>query len=157
MLSLGLSCGGGDPRPDIALDGSPRHPSDQGIVTDVSFEQITLDGERTYDVSEHLKSFSTSTLELEPMLGRDGQYVLVGVEDGTVVWMAGVAQVVPGPRPTVYYTGNLSSIDESGRLIFRDGTVLQMNEGYRPTISRGPVVVKIDALTHRVREVSLNR
>lgn len=154
VLSVAVSCGGGDPQPDIVLDGSPRYPTDQGVATEMSFDQVTLDGERTYKVSKHLRSFSTATLKIEPMLRREGQYVLIGAEGDTITWMAGVAQVVPEPVPTVYYTGTLIRIDGDRRLIFRDGTVLQLAEGYEPEVTSGPVLVKIDVETHRVRAVS---
>lgn len=147
------ACGPGeDPAPDIVLDGTPRHADDQGVVTKISLESLTLDGERTYPVSSKLKAFSTVTLELEPMLSRDGQYVLVGVADGKVVWMAGVAQVVPGTPRRAFYTGTLEQVGD-GRLVFRDGTVLDLADGYRPPVEEGAVVVEIDVDKRRVIRV----
>jgi hypothetical protein len=113
----------------VALDGSPRHPDDEGVVTAISFERITLDGRRSYDVSRKLLAFSTSTRELEPMLLRDGQYVQIGLDGRTMVWMAGVAAVVPTDPPAVYYVGRLVAVEDGRRAVFADGTVLRLAPG----------------------------
>src|SRR5688500_15904782 len=58
----------------LVLDGRPRLPDAEGVVEKISFEQITLDGGRSYEVRKDLQSFSTYTLEAVPMLHRLGQY-----------------------------------------------------------------------------------
>lgn len=137
------------------LDGSPRYPDDQGVLTEVSFDEITLDGERTYTVSENLRSFSTMTQKLEPMLSRRGQFVQVGLDGDEVIWMAGFARVVPGDPPSVYYTGRLVDVDEDlGIAIFRDGTVLQLSRDLDVEVSEGEVVARINAETGRIVELS---
>ena len=112
----------------VDLDGSPRYPSDEGVVTAISFERITLDGRRTYEVSRDLRAFSTVTRELEPMLSRRGQYVQVGLDGDTMVWMAGIAAVVPTTPAAVYYVGRMVSVQDN-RAVFSDGTVLRLAPG----------------------------
>jgi nucleoid-associated protein YgaU len=149
------ACGGGGGGGDIKLDGSPRVPDDEGVATEVTRERITLDGDRTYDVSDRLRSFSTYTLKLEPMLNRKGQYVQVGLDGDTVVWMAGVAAVVQTAQgPSVFYVGDLEEIDD-GRAVFADGTVLRTAEGV--SAEPGRVQARIDVPKRRVTELRPTR
>jgi hypothetical protein len=136
----------------VALDGSPRHPDDEGVVTRISFQRITLDGKRTYDVSPELLAFSTVTRQLEPMLSREHQYVQVGLHGSTMVWMAGIAAVVPTTPPAVYYVGRMTSVDGEGRATFSDGTVLRLGPSAR-TLQRRRVRAKIDPVRHLVVEL----
>jgi hypothetical protein len=137
----------------LRLDGTPRLPDDEGVATSLSRRSITLDGTRTYEVSDQLRSFSTYTLALEPMIGRKGQYVQVGLDGDTMVWMAGVAQVleVDGER-SVYYTGRYVRTVE-GRLVFRDGTTIAPGAGVKAPPPNRDVTVRIDAKTHRAVEI----
>lgn len=149
-LTLAACGGGGDARP-FALDGSPRVPDDEGIATQVSLQEVTLDGERTYKLAKSLRSFSTYTLKLEPVLGRKGHYVQVGLDGDEVVWLAGIALPVAGDGdtpPSVYYSGTLAERD-GDRLIFEDGTVLTAADDL-PELPEGKVTVRIDPKTHRV-------
>lgn len=145
LLAATGACRGGD-RPSFALDGSPRYPDDEGVATAVSLEQVTLDGERTYPLARNLRSFSTYTLKLEPVLGRQGHYVQVGLDQGKVVWLAGIAAVVAPtadhPEPSVYYTGTLVRRD-GNRLIFQDGTVLRAVDDL-PELPEARITVRID-------------
>lgn len=112
----------------VSIDG-PRHPDDFGVATDLSRAEITLDDERTYPVSSDLISFSTYTGEIEPMLSRAGQYVLVGLRDGEMVWMAGLGRPIDlGDRKVALYNGQLVEIDD-GSLVFADGTVIPLADG----------------------------
>lgn len=151
MVALALpACGdgGGDPR-DI-LDGEPRVPDDEGIATRLDFERITLDDRRTYGVSEHLLAFSTYTLQLEPMLTRRAQYVQIGLDGGTMVWMAGIGAVLPaGDRLSAYYNGVLTGV-EGGRVTFEDGTVLRIGDGVEIPERGSLVQAQIDARAHEV-------
>jgi hypothetical protein len=154
VAALALAgCADDDGAADFALDGSPRFPDDEGVVTSVSIGELELDDDRTYGMSVELESFSTYTMELEPVLGWDGHYVQVGLDGDTVVWIAGVADVFPGPPLTAYYTGQLVEIDADRKLVFRDGTVLQLADGVRPAADEGSVVVEIDAAAHRAVDV----
>lgn len=137
----------------LRLDGSPRVPDDEGVATALSFDRITLDGKRTYKVSRDLRAFSTYTLALEPMLGRKGQYVQVGLDGDTMIWMAGVARIlVEEGRPVVYYRGRfLRRVDR--RLVFEDGTTFAVAPSVSAPAKPREVTVRIDARTHRVDEV----
>ena len=146
------ACGSSSGGLEVVLDGSARRPTDEGVVTAVSREKVTLDGRRTYKVSPTLKSFSTYTLATTPLLDKDGQYVHVGARGGTVYWIAGIADVLDG---SVYYTGRLVQV-EGDRAVMRDGTVLRLapaakgTEAVRP---EGEVVARIDAGRHQVVEL----
>lgn len=149
----------GQDKPTVRLDGSPRFPDDEGIVTSVDDapgqgRRVTLDGVRTYAVSDRLRSFSTYDLRLEPFRNRLNQYVQVGLDGDTVMWMAGVAAVVPGDPPRVFYSGRLKEVDGKGRAIFADGTVLTLAPDVRPPAAQGFVQAEIDARAHRVRRLS---
>jgi hypothetical protein len=151
-LAVGTACssGGGT----VKLDGSPRYPDDEGVVTSIDFDRVTLDGARTYGVSKNLRSFSTYDRSLEPMLNRERQYVQIGLSGKTMVWMAGIAAVIPARPPRVYYTGTLVRVDKERRVIFQDGTVLRLAAGVQPPVRRGYVQAEIDAAAHRVRKLS---
>lgn len=149
MLSA-AACSGGDRQAAVRLDGSPRFPDDEGVATSLDFEEMTLDGSRKYRVSDNLRAFSTYDGELEPMLTRRNQYVQVGLEDDTVVWMAGIAEVVRLDPPAVFYVGDLLQVDRRRRAIFRDGTVLRVAEGVVPPPNPMRVQVRIDPARHHV-------
>ncbi len=146
----GCSRGGADDR--LVLDGSPRHPDAEGVVEKISVEEITLDGDRTYPVSDELQSFSTYDLAASPMLGRRGQYVQLGLDGDEAQWMAGIGVVIraPGVSPVVLYNGHLLRI-ANGEAIFRDGTVLKLAAGVRSPVPDGPVRAEIDPRTRTVR------
>lgn len=141
------------PEPAVRLDGTARVPDDEGIATSLSRERITLDGERTYRVSDELRSFSTYTRELEPMIGRRGQYVQIGLDDGEMVWMAGVARVLDiDGEPAVFYTGRFREAAD-GRFVFRDGTTFAPAKGVRAPGTRSDVTVRIDPRRHEIVEI----
>jgi hypothetical protein len=135
----------------VALDGTPRRPTDQGIATKVSRSSLTLDGARTYKVSPGLQSFSTYSLATTPLAEKQGQYVEIGARGGTVYWIASIADVLGGK--TVYYTGRLRRIEKSGDAVFADGTVLRLAPSVRRSSLRGQVVARIDAPAHEVVEL----
>lgn len=149
---LFTACGGGGDSSAIELDGSPRFPDDEGVATDLSHDSITLDGKRTYDVSDRLRSFSTYTLKIEPMLNRKGQYVQVGLDGKSMVWMAGIAGVVDtATGASVFYVGDLEKIDD-GRAIFADGTVLRLASGVKA--APGRVQARLDPARREVVELT---
>lgn len=141
------------PSSTVPLDGTPRLPDAEGIVIEMTRSELTLDGGRTYPVSRRLQSFSTQTGQLVPALGREGQYVHVGIEGGTVVWFAPIAEVFEGEVPVAYYTGQLDRIVD-GRARFRDGTVLRLADGVAASPGPGIVQVEIDPVARVVRRVS---
>ena len=155
-LALLTACSRGDASPELVLDGRPRIPDAEGVVEKISFEEITLDGGRTYEVSKDLQSFSTYDLAAVPMLHRLGQYVHLGLDGKTAEWMAGIGVVVRAGEtpPVVFYNGYFLRT-EDGRAIFRDGTVLALAAGVTPPIDKGLVRAEIDPTQHKVRALVL--
>jgi hypothetical protein len=152
LLATGCSKSGGH---RLVLDGRPRFPDAEGVVDAISFERITLDGGRSYDVGKDLQSFSTYDLGAFPMLGRLGQYVQLGLNGKKVAWLAGIGVVVRGAGPpVVYYNGTLLRRD-GDRAIFRDGTVLQLGAGVTPPVEQGLVRAELDPALHAVRALVL--
>jgi len=150
-LTLGGCSKGGSDR--LVLDGRPRFPDAEGVVEKISFEQITLDGGRSYGVREDLQSFSTYDLAAVPMLHRLGQYVQLGLDGKKVAWMAMIGEVVRGAAPpVVYYNGVLVRLD-GDRAIFRDGTVLQLADGVTSPVDHGLIRAELDPALHRVRSL----
>jgi hypothetical protein len=138
-------------RQRLVLDGRPRYPDAEGVVETISFEQITLDGGRSFGVRKDLQSFSTYDLAAVPMLQRSGQYVQLGLDGKKVAWMAMVGEVVRGAAPpVVYYNGVLVRLD-GDRAVFRDGTVLQLADGVTSPVEQGFVRAELDPSLHRVR------
>lgn len=141
VAALGLAgCGGGDDEPAVALDGSPRLPDIEGVVTEVSNDEIVLDGKHTYEVSDDLMAFSTYTLEAIPLAQRKGQYVQLGLDGDTAEWLALIGEPLEG---RVYYTGELEKVD-GGKLVFSDGTVLALADGVKPPADSGRFRAVID-------------
>ena len=141
------------PEPVVRLDGSARFPDDEGVATALDRRSITLDGKRTYRVSDQLRSFSTYTRELEPMIGRRGQYVQIGVEDGVMVWMAGISRLVDVEgRPAAYYTGRFRGV-ERGRFVFTDGTTFAVDDDVSRPPESADVTARIDIATRRIVEL----
>lgn len=139
----------------LVLDGRPRVPDAEGVVEQISFERITLDGGRSYGVRKDLQSFSTYDLAAVPMLQRSGQYVHLGLDGKNVAWMAMIGEVIEGGgAPVVYYNGVLVRLDDD-RAIFRDGTVLRLADGVTSPVERGLVRAELDPSVHRVRAIVL--
>ncbi|HYH51723.1 MAG TPA: hypothetical protein VEG38_19435 [Acidimicrobiia bacterium] len=140
----------------LVLDGRPRHPDAEGVVEEISFDRIILDGGRSYGVAKDLQSFSTYDLAAVPMLHRLGQYVHLGLNGKKVEWMAGIGVVVRSPAapPVVYYNGVLVRLEDD-RAIFRDGTVLRLADGVTSPVESGLVRAELDPSLHRVRAIVL--
>ena len=171
LLSLGAAAcsddeaGSAAPTPTtfVALDGSPRTPDDAGVLTalDESFATLVLDGETVYDLSPAVQSFASLDGSTQPLKGRVGQYVQVGLDGDTVVWVAGLGAVVrlEGQAEHVVYLGKISTA-RADRIELQDGTVLRLADGV--TIGGQPspeaplaAVLTIDVATDRVVEVEL--
>jgi len=146
-----LGACGGESEPDFKLDSSPRVADDEGVLTAASRQRVTLDGERSYEVSDELVSFSTYDRSVQPLLGFEKRYVQVGLRDDKVIWLAGIGAVVPGEPPRVFYTGSLRRVDK-GRAYFVDGTVLRLADGLAAPPSGQKVQARIDVKTRRVAE-----
>jgi hypothetical protein len=127
VVALGACGSEGEPTADIDLDGSRRDPDVEGVVEEVSLDDITIDGRR-YELSENLLAFNTYTLVALPVLRTEGSYVHAGTKSGKVVWLAEVAKVIDrGDRALGYYRGTLLERD-GDRLVFQDGTVLRAGD-----------------------------
>jgi hypothetical protein len=153
-LALALAACSGDADPALVLDGRVRVPDAEGVVDAVSHAQLTLDGRR-YRVSSKLQAFSTYTLEATPIAGRRDQYVQVGLDGDTVVWLAAFGAVVrpPGGSDAVYYTGVFQRMDD-GRAVFRDGSSVRLGRGV-PVPERGTrVQLEIDPVRHEARRLT---
>lgn len=147
VLALGAAaCGGDDDGPSIKLDGSPRVPDAEGVVVEVSDEELVLDGDRKFDVSDDLMAFSTYSLETIPLAQRKGQYVQVGLDGETVEWLALIGEPL---EDRVYYTGELEEIDGE-QLVFADGTVLTLADGVKPPVEKGRMRAVVDPKKHVV-------
>lgn len=133
-------------------DKPPRFPDDQGVVTSVDLESLTIENKRSYTISREVESFSTYNQEIIPLLRWQGRYVHVGTEGDEVVWIAGIG-VVDDSReiPVVHYTnGLLRRIDNKKRAIFADGTVLRLDKPLgRPPLNER-MSMDIDAARHVV-------
>jgi hypothetical protein len=153
VVALVAGCAGGD-EAALRLDGSARVPDAEGVVQSVDHSHITLEGHR-YRLSGKLQAFSTYTLEAVPVIGRNKQYVQVGLDGDTVVWLAAFGAVVraPGAPPTVYYTGILEDVD-GGRAVFRDGSSVRLGTGVSVPERGTRVRVEIDPDRQRVRALT---
>ena len=125
LLLAACSSDGGDA---FALDGTPRIADDEGVVTSVSSDTITLDDERTYEVDDDLVSFSSIDLSVLPLVNTKRQYVQVGLDGDTVRWIGAVARPLASDPPAVVYVGDVEAV-ESGRLTFTTGTVFRLDDG----------------------------
>lgn len=147
----------------VAVDGSPRTPDDAGVLTalDESFATLVLDGETVYDLSPAVQSFASLDGSTQPLKGRVGQYVHVGLDGDTVVWVAGLGAVVrlEGQAEQVVYLGRIATV-QADRLELQDGTVLRLADGVTIGAEPSPespiaAVLTIDVATDRVVEVEL--
>lgn len=151
------ACGGEETTAPVVLDGSPRIPDDEGVITalDVEGLSLTLDGKRSYQVSEQLRSFSALDLSIQPLADAKDAYVQVGLDGRTVVWLGRIAKVVPTDPPRVFYVGRFTRIEDAEdgrRAVFGEGTVIPIADGVEPPPdSVGKVLqVEIDPAAHRV-------
>ena len=142
-----------EPSADIALDGSRRDPDVEGVVNEVSVEEITVDGE-TYELSRNLLAFNTYSLVALPVLRTEGSYVQLGIESDEVVWLAEVAKVLPeGGGRAAFYRGTLLEVDDE-HLVFQDGTVLRAGEDLERPTPPAVVLARIDVDDDRVVELT---
>lgn len=154
VLVAAGACSRKGPSDTLVLDGRPRLPDAEGVVVHVSRERIVLDGGRAYSVSPALRSFSTQTMATVPVLGRENQFVHLGLRGDTMVWIAIVGAVLPGDPPVIYYTGSLREV-KGGRAYFADGTVLGLAPGVAAPVKSGFLQVSIDPKSHLVSALKL--
>lgn len=146
-------CGGGeDPVADIELDGSARTPDAEGLVEDVSLEDIRVDGKR-YELSKNLLAFSTYTLAAMPVLATEGNYVHVGTKEGKAVWVAQVAKPLrTSADALLVYEGTIRRV-QGDRVEFGDGTVLRAGKQVAVPAVGSRIQVELDPDTDRIKAV----
>lgn len=152
-MALQAGCTGSEP---IDHREEVRFPDDQGIVTAVNFDEITLDGERSFPISDEVDSFTTRGHDTTPLVHWQDRYVHIGIDaDGLVIWVAGIGIVVEeDDARVVLYTGVFEGLDEDGNAIFQDGTVLRLAEGIEPPGVGDEAAARIDADTDQVIELN---
>ena len=122
---------------------------------DVEGLSLTLDGKRSYQVSQELRSFSALDLSIQPLAEAQDAYVQVGLDGRTVVWLGRISKVVPTDPPRAFYIGRFSRVEDSDdgrRVVFGEGTVLALADGVEPPAgAEGQVLqAEIDPAAHRV-------
>lgn len=143
------ACSSSDAPAAIKLDGSPRLPDREGVVSAVSAKQITLDDKTVLKLAKNVVVFSTYNQRSVPLAGLKGKYVHVGVKGSTAEWIAQIG-VVQGTPPTALYEGELVGVDGQ-RMTFKDGTVLTLAKGLTaPAGAKGHTLAVVDAATHVV-------
>jgi hypothetical protein len=153
--------GAASPVTFVAVDGSPRTSDDAGVLTSIAddFSSLVLDGDTVYAVSPAVQSFASVDGSTQPLNGRVGQYVQVGLDDETVVWVAGLGAIVrlEGQPETVVYLGRITAVRGS-TVELQDGTVLRLADGL--TVPGDPsrdtplaAVLTIDVASDTVVEV----
>jgi hypothetical protein len=149
-LSL-VACSG---EKGVLEERSDRVPSAAGVATDVTFDRIQLDGEGGFEIRDDVESFATRSHHIEPLLGWEGKYVHIGLDDeDRVRWVAGIG-LVSGKPAMVTYSGVFESYDEDqNRGTFEDGTVLEFAGTVDPPEEGREVVVEIDVKSDRVVKV----
>jgi hypothetical protein len=151
LSSAVVACGGGAQAPEIVLDGSPRRANAEGVVTDVTFERMTLDGTRTFDVDPKLRCFDSGNLKSVPLLQRKGTYVQAGVAGHKVSWIAGYSAVVelPAKPKLAFHIGTVKSAS-AGEVVFKDGSVLKLAPGVAALPAGTSARAEIDVEHHQV-------
>jgi hypothetical protein len=137
-----------------AIESDRRVPDVSGIATNATLDRLEIDGDRSYEIDRSVESFLTRSHRISPILGWEGKYVHVGLDDDDrVIWIAGIGQV-SGKPPTVFYSGVFESFDRSTReATFEDGTVLKFERGVEAPQRGREVVVQIDAGKDVVAEI----
>jgi hypothetical protein len=149
-----VACGGDSDDGRVVLDGRPRFPDAQGVVTEVSRENIALENGKRWRLVEKPQSFSTYTLAQVSLLARKGQYVQIGLDGDRAVWIAAIGAVTRIDPPVVFYNGELLRI-EKGQAIFEDGTVLRLAPGVTAPVPKGILRADIDPGRGVVRRLSI--
>ncbi|MEO7804902.1 MAG: hypothetical protein ABIS18_11520 [Actinomycetota bacterium] len=147
-----VACQRSRPATTSILDSPTRSPNDEGVVTGVTNERITLDNKRFYKVSPKTESFIASSKQLTSIISTDHRYVQLGIKSGTVIWISTVGIVTRTDPPIARYTGTFLRKDADGRAVFKDGTVLSVRSGVKfPDVNK-KIAVTIDPSAHEIIE-----
>lgn len=132
IMLAGCQTGPNVKAPPSILDASFRIPDDEGVVTSINFERVTLDGAHVYKISKIVESFTTGSHLTTPLAHWKGRYVHIGLDGKkAAVWIAGIGVVAKVQPPYVAYTGVFDRVKQ-GRAIFTDGTALKLGPGVTP-------------------------
>lgn len=125
-------------------------------MTAVTFEKITLEGVRTYQISKTVESFTAREHTTTPLVHWQDRYVHLGLNKAKVVlWVAGIGLVPKGVAdPKVLYSGVFDKLDAKGRAVFADGTVLKLGPGVTSPESGKTVVVSIDPIAKQIVQIT---
>lgn len=131
-------------------------PSDEGVVTAVTFASITLEGARTYEISKSVESFTTNEHRVTPLVHWLDRYVHLGVnKEKVALWVAGIGIVPKGVEDhRVVYSGVFNKLDAKGRAVFADGTVLKLGPGVTPPEPGKQVLVYLDAIAKQIVQIA---
>ena len=164
LLGSVAACGGDDDEGRAAfveLDGSPRPPDDAGVITAIADDNstITIDGEVVYELHEALQSFSSLDGSTQPLRSRLGQYVHLGLDGDTAVWVAGIGAVarIDGRPQTVTYLGTIDAVDDR-TITMVDGTVFELADGVdAPGELPAPAVLRVGVSDDAVLSIEIAR
>lgn len=150
LVLLFVACTRPEP---VDFSKTSRFPHDQGVVTDIDFESVQLDGSRKHPINREVQSFSTYNGKVTALLSWKNKYVHVGLDESkTVIWISGIGVVDRNVDPPIvrYANGLLKRIDSKRNAIFADGTVLKLAKDMQipPTPVNHRFHVKVDPSTH---------
>lgn len=151
LALLFVACPRSEP---VDFSKTSRFPDDQGVVTEIDFESVQLDGKRKHEISREVQSFSTYSGKVTALLSWKDKYVHVGLDDEKVaIWISGVGVVDRTVDPPIvrYANGLLKEIDSRRNAIFADGTVIRLAKDMEvpPTPEGHRFNVKIDPASHQ--------
>ena len=136
-----MACGPDEP--ESILNQGPRTPDADGIVTDINFNEVQIDGSDTFEIHPEIESFTSREHTITALLRwKDRWYVHIGLEDNVAVWIAGIGIVVEGDEQVTYPGTFLRA--ENDRAIFEDGTVFRMADGVASAREGSLVAAVID-------------
>lgn len=132
-----------DRQPESVLDRGPRIPDHEGVVTEIDFQNVVLDGKTKLPISQEVESFTAAQHKVTAIVHWKSWYVHVGRNgDGEAAWISGLSLAPPDTKTVQFPTTYLRI--EDGRLVMKDGTTLKAAEGVKPVGRNSMVIVTID-------------
>lgn len=133
-----------------------RIPDRAGLVEDITFEWLVLDGER-HDLDPYVEVISSYDPSLTiSLIETKAHYVHLGLEDGKVVWIS-VLGLPFGDPPRVLYVGSIRNSIDRSRIVLTDGTVLTKSNDVQTPTPGQEIRALIDPTADRVVEISPNQ
>ena len=129
--------------PASILDEGTRFPDAAGVVTEISAQSVQLDDGTTYTISPEVESFTSKEHLVTALLRwKEGWYVHIGLEDDSVVWIAGIG-LARADSGQVNYPGVFERM-ERGHAVFADGTAFMADEGVEAPTEGSEAVAVVD-------------